>query len=238
MGGVLQLVARKLEGAPPAPGPREGARARAVRVIERHGAGIMRTARRYSRTPDDAEDAYQRGVEILLTKAPDIPEPELVPWLKTVVKHEAFAIRRQGSRVALGAEDSFEGDTDGDERRLAAVPGPHEQAERLERLRTGAEAMRQLKPQEIRCLTLLAEGYSYSQIQEITGFSYTKVNRCLTEGRQSFRRRLEGIESGAECRRLAPALSALADGEAGADEVLAVRRHLQGCLACRAALRD
>src|SRR5205814_6178283 len=32
------------------------------------------------------------------------------------------------------------------------------------------------------------------------------------EGRRSFLRNVEGIESGAECERLAPALSALADG--------------------------
>ena len=214
-------------------------RARVERVIERHGPAILRTARRYARTPEDAEDDYQRGVEILLTKAPDIPEPELVPWGKTVVKHEAFAIRRQGGRVALGAEQSFDGESDGaGDRHLTAVPGPDEQAERLERLRTGAEAMGQLKPQEVRCLVLLAEGYSYKQIQEVTGFSYTKVNRCLTEGRQTFLRRIEGIESGEECRRLEPALSALADGEADADDLAAVRRHLRGCLACRGTLRD
>ena len=43
------------------------------------------TARRYSATPEDAEDAYQRGLEILLAKAPTADEAELVPWLKTVV---------------------------------------------------------------------------------------------------------------------------------------------------------
>jgi hypothetical protein len=34
---------------------------------------------------EDAEDAYQRGLEILLRKAPTTRECELVPWLKTVV---------------------------------------------------------------------------------------------------------------------------------------------------------
>ena len=90
----------------------------------------------------------------------------------------------------------------------------------------------------MRCLLLLAEGYSYRQICEITGFTYTKVNRCLAEGRQSFLRRIDGIESGDECARLAPLISAAADGEAGADDMLALRRHMRGCLACRAALRE
>ena len=70
----------------------------ALDLIQRHGAQIMSTARRYSDTPEDAEDAYQRGLEILLTKAPSTSEDDLVPWLKTVVKHEAFAVRRQRCR--------------------------------------------------------------------------------------------------------------------------------------------
>src|SRR4051812_23841473 len=55
----------------------------ALALIARHGAQILATARRYSSTPEDAEDAYQRGLEILLTKAPTTSEDELVPWLKT-----------------------------------------------------------------------------------------------------------------------------------------------------------
>jgi DNA-directed RNA polymerase specialized sigma24 family protein len=57
----------------------------ALGMAIRHGAQILATARRYAATPEDAEDAYQRGLEILLTKAPTTPEEELVPWLKTVV---------------------------------------------------------------------------------------------------------------------------------------------------------
>jgi DNA-directed RNA polymerase specialized sigma24 family protein len=34
---------------------------------------------------------------------------------------------------------------------------------------------------------LQAEGYSYAEIQAITGWSYTKVNRCLAEGRARLR---------------------------------------------------
>ena len=98
--------------------------------------------------------------------------------------------------------------------------------------------MSRLKPQEVRCLLLRAEGYSYKQICEETGFSYTKVNRCLAEGRKAFLERVAGIESGAECERLAPLLSKLADGEAVAEDLAALRPHLRSCLACRARLRE
>src|SRR3954468_18158373 len=114
-------------------------------LVERHGAQIMGTARRYSLSAEDAEDAYQRGLEILLTKAPSTDENDLVPWLKTVVKHEAFAIRKQRQRAELAGD-----------RELSAglAPAADAQAERHERLRLGAEAISRLKPQEVRCLLL------------------------------------------------------------------------------------
>jgi anti-sigma factor RsiW len=64
------------------------------------------------------------------------------------------------------------------------------------------------------------------------------VNRCLSEGRRTFLERVAGIEAGAECERLEPLLSALADGEADADELAALRPHLKTCLTCRARLRE
>src|SRR4051812_50175795 len=95
-----------------------------------------------------------------------------------------------------------------------------------------------LKPHEIRCLLLKAEGLSYQEICAATGFSYTKVNRCLAEGRRSFLKRVAGIEAGAECERLAPLISRVADGEATGDEMRLVRPHLKSCLACKATLRE
>src|SRR3954451_516288 len=71
----------------------------AIDLVRRHGPEIMAVARRYSTTPEDAEDAYQRGLEILLTKAPSTTPGHLLPWLKTVVKHEAYALHRARERA-------------------------------------------------------------------------------------------------------------------------------------------
>ena len=204
----------------------------ALGLLERFGAQMLATARRYSASPHDAEDAYQRAAEILLTHRPTGSDDELCRWLRTTTKHEALAIGRHRRRVVPAGEPESVPEPAG------GAPDAHDQAERFERLRLGAQALGQLKPQEVRCLLLRAEGYSYQEICEATGFSYTKVNRCLTEGRRSFLERMQGIESGAECERLAPQLSALADREAGAGELGAVRAHLSTCLACRARLRE
>jgi len=142
----------------------------ALALLARHGAQILATARRYAANPDDAEDAYQRGLEILLTKAPTTREEELVPWLKTVVKHEAFALRRQRERLT-----PVTGDGEPVERGTAAA-ATHEQAERYERLSQSAEALSRLKPQEIRCLVLRAHGLSYREICNATGFTYTNLD--------------------------------------------------------------
>ena len=204
----------------------------ALRLLARHGAQILATARRHAVTPEDAEDAYQRGIEILLTKAPSTSEDELIPWLKTVVKHEAWALRRQRERHSPVTDDGELRD------RPAPTAVTHEQAERLERLRLGAEALGQLKPHEVRALRLKAEGFSYREICAMTGWSYTKVNRLLTEGRRAFLRRVSGIERGAECARYEPLLSALADGEASPEQLAVLRPHMRTCLSCRARLRE
>jgi hypothetical protein len=77
------------------------------------------------------------------------------------------------------------------------------------------------------------QGHSYAEIAEITQWSATKVNRCITEGRRSFLHRYAEIGSGAECRRWEPVLSALVDGEASAKDLAGVRPHLRNCPGCR-----
>jgi RNA polymerase sigma factor (sigma-70 family) len=202
-----------------------------VELLRRHGGRLMAVARRYSMTREDAEDAYQRAVEILLTRAPSTDPADLLPWMKTVVKHEAFAVGKHRTRHVPSEAEQIEP--------LAGVAAsPAELVERRDRLRLGAEALGRLKPQEVRALLLRAEGLSYREICAATGWSYTKVNRCLSEGRQSFAERVAGIEAGDECDRLAPLISALADGEASDADLAALRPHLGGCLACRARLRE
>ena len=76
----------------------------------------------------------------------------------------------------------------------------------------------------MRALRLKAEGFSYREICAMTGWSYTKVNRLLTEGRQAFLRRVSGIERGAECARYEALLSwRWPYGEASAEQLATLR---------------
>ena len=144
----------------------------AVELIAKHGASLRRTARRYSLNAEDAEDAYQRSLEILLTKAPNDRMNELVRWTHTVIKHEALAVRRKRERLLGGVPQSAEDPSREDW--VAMIPatgdGPDGLAERGELIARSREALRTLKPAELRALTLLAEGYSYAEIGEMTGY--------------------------------------------------------------------
>jgi RNA polymerase sigma factor (sigma-70 family) len=218
----------------------EAARKRVVvETFARHEASLRRTAARYSICDDDADEALQRGLEILLLKAPSDNPRELVRWTQTVVKHEALSVRAERERVLSGPAALPVHPTQEDW--IALLPseldGPAERAERDEAVERSREALTTLKPQELRALSLLAEGYSYREIAEITGYSATKVNRCVSEGRERFRRFLVRRDGGARCTELAPLLSAFADDEARSADVATLREHLRTCAHCRSTLR-
>jgi RNA polymerase sigma factor (sigma-70 family) len=238
--GRVGAEARSTEEAGEAVASPESRRRAASGLIETHDAVFRRTARRYSICADDAEDAYQRALEILLTKAPAIEGDSLVRWMQTVTKREALGVRRQRERL-LGSHRSAGPHEDGDWDPLDSVasesPGPNDLLARRERVLRSGEALNALKPQEVRALTLKAQGYSYAEIGEITGWSYTKINRCMAEGRKRFLQVFAEIEDGRRCDELAAALSAMADGEGANSSTEALDFHLRSCAACRAKLR-
>ncbi|HWH96388.1 MAG TPA: sigma-70 family RNA polymerase sigma factor [Baekduia sp.] len=202
-----------------------------LRTVATQAESLLRTAYRHSLCADDAHDAYQRSMEIFLRRAPTLDPTAVHKWLHVVVKHEAMEVRR-GRVDAVASED-----IDFERHESPHVSSPEERALTIDRTTRAAEALRRLKPQELRAMWLKAMGHSYAEIGAITGYSPTKVNRCLAEGRKSFLERFEGIEAGVECERWQPVLSAMADGEATAAQITEARPHLRNCPACRATLR-
>jgi RNA polymerase sigma factor (sigma-70 family) len=205
---------------------------RVAAVAARHERTLLRVARQASLCDDDAHDAYQRALEIFLRRVDTVDPATEVAWLRVVVRHEAMAIRRSRSETVAGEEleiDEF-------------VPGGGRDVEEViaagERVRRSAEALRALKPDEAEALMLKAHGLSYAEIGERCGWSYTKVNRAITEGRRRFMAAYAEIESGEECERFAPIVEALATGTATARQVLSIRPHIRHCTACKAAVRD
>jgi len=223
--------------APVEPAPTAARKRAAVEAIARHGEELRRFALRYSLCTADADDAYQRALEILLTKAPPLRAPELLRWTRTVVKHEALAVRRSRERL-LGTAATDKEDGGAAAARLPSPDdGPELRAEDREDVARSREALRLLRPAELRVLALLGAGCSYVEIAAITGFSRRKVKRCTAEGRERFRRFVSHGERGARCAEMGRLLSAFCDGETSAAETAAVRAHLGACAGCRATVR-
>jgi DNA-directed RNA polymerase specialized sigma24 family protein len=69
----------------------------------------------------------------------------------------------------------------------AGDPDVEEAVERAERLLEARDRYRRLKPEERTALALFGLGYSYKEIADMRGWSYTKVSRCIREGRAKLR---------------------------------------------------
>jgi RNA polymerase sigma factor (sigma-70 family) len=213
-------------------GPAAAVDARVSHVIARHERALMRVARHWSLSRDDALDAYQRALEIYVRRLDSLDPATEIAWLKVVVKHEALAVRRQHGESVPVEDVDLEGRAAEEQRPVDDLLAGRERVTR------SAEALSRLKPDEAKALMLKAQGLSYVEIGKDLAWSYTKVNRCITEGRARFLKTYAEIEAGAECERFAPTLAALVGGTATADALLELRPHIRNCPACRATVRE
>lgn len=211
----------------------------AVELIRNHDTALRSSAHRYSICSDDADDAYQRGIEILLSKAPTTDLRQLLPWTRTVIKHEALAVRKQRQRTM--ARPGPVSPDDESEDWVNLIPstgdGPDERVVKREKVARSREALAELKPHELKALTMLAEGYSYAEIATLNRWTRTKVNRCLAEGRQRFRSVFRDSEAGERCDQFEPMISACCDRELGPEKLVELQNHMAACGHCRATLR-
>jgi RNA polymerase sigma factor (sigma-70 family) len=158
-------------------------------VLETDEHRLRWQATKHAELSDDVDDALQSAYALFLERYDGLGEP--LAWLYSTVKREAWAIRRRGSRRHERAFDCL-ADGEGFERDLSEAlpsnePTPEERVSRDELLSERRQALAALKPDERQALWLLGLGLSYAEICETTGWTYTKVNRCLSEGRSALR---------------------------------------------------
>ena len=120
---------RMTEPTPPPPTDDER-RAAACRAMAA-APGLIRFASRYTRSLHDAEDAYQRTMEIALTRAPVTEPRRFMAWLHTVLRNEALAVA--GARRREGPERRG--------RRHRGLRGPARGCRRRRRARRMARAL-------------------------------------------------------------------------------------------------
>jgi DNA-directed RNA polymerase specialized sigma24 family protein len=202
-----------------------------VAVVQRDADLVLRASRKGSLFDDDAADAYQRGIELFLLHAHRLEAETAHSWLYRVIQNEVASVRAQRQRI-LGPVAVEPG-----EREARHLPSPEEQVLGREQLAHAHEALNALKADELRALCLQACGQSSNEFAELSGWTRTKVNRALVEGRRRLQTRRLAIDSGEECTRWRPVLAALVGGRATARQLADVRPHLRNCHACRAQVR-
>lgn len=162
-------------------------------LIDNHYPALLHQAIGHSHRRADAEDALQDACVQFLGHYDGPPGTDALRWMLLVTKRCAWGIgsrqRRRESPLQLSATDA------GGEDEPVLVPAadaaldPARLAERRERDAERTAALGALKPDERTALVGFAAGYSYREIGERCGWTYTKVNRCVSEGRAALRER-------------------------------------------------
>ena len=148
---------------------------------------LLRIALKHAANREDASEALQFSFAALIEKYDPAAGSPPLAWLTLTLERCCWASRRQ---MHLDRRAGQEAAPDSAGRSFAAesIPsgdtGPEQLIELIDDAQTRLAA---LKPAERRALSLIAAGFSYAEIGALNQWSFTKVNRCLAEGRAALR---------------------------------------------------
>jgi RNA polymerase sigma factor (sigma-70 family) len=165
---------------------RSAEQAEAVRVVAgeiyaaRRGH-LLSIAGRNAACEADAEEAVQEAFLAFIESYDLAGGAPPVAWLTLVVKRTCWRVRsarrREVGELLPGAESEA----------ATLSDAPAETEGRVVDLEQARARLRGLTPDERTAIGLAAAGYSYGEIAERRGWTRTKVNRCLYEGRIALR---------------------------------------------------
>jgi RNA polymerase sigma factor (sigma-70 family) len=159
----------------------EAIRRQAGEIYAARRGHLLGIARRNSACEADAEEAVQDAFLAFIETYDPAGGAPPIAWLSLVVKRACWRAgdrrRREVGELLPGAEAQAE--------RMAGSP-PAVEA-RVVDLEEARARLRELKPDERTAIGLAAAGYAYGEIAERRGWTKTKVNRCLYEGRVALR---------------------------------------------------
>jgi RNA polymerase sigma factor (sigma-70 family) len=163
-------------------------------TLDRERSRLLRQAQRHSRRPEDAEDALADASVQFLRFYDTGSSRDPLPWMLLVVKRCAWAITRR-TKGRESRRRLSDGEWIDDELAIVLADeraGPFERAESVEETAEVIALIEELKPDERTALILLGLGCTYKEIAALRGWSATKVNRCIFEGKARVRQRLRG----------------------------------------------
>lgn len=146
---------------------------------------LLSIARENARNHADAEEALSEAfASFLRAYDPGGGAPPLA-WLTLTLKRECWRRRREAHLDRhLGQEAERGGGDPGAVLDLLPAPGPLLEARLAER-DDARRRLAELKPDERTALGAFAAGFTYKEIAQRLRWTYTKVNRCVREGREA-----------------------------------------------------
>lgn len=166
----------------------EEARRLAAELYADNYRHLLRIARRNAASEADAEEATQDAFTYFLADYDPAAGSPPLAWLTLTLKRRCWRLRdgaHLDRRVAALPESGHEEPIGLIERRPADVgPLPERIADRDEARRR----LRALKPDERTALGMVAAGCTYGEVARTRGWTQTKVNRCVYEGRRALQR--------------------------------------------------
>jgi RNA polymerase sigma factor (sigma-70 family) len=173
----------------PSDSRRSQTQALAGHLYTAHHRRLLAIGKRNSPSTEDAEEALHDTFILFINHFDPTAGAPPLAWLTLTLKRRCWATYRRQQLLhrqqPLPHADPTANDTSNellDPSRL-----PDELAVVSANVSEARHKIDQLKPDERRALSLLAIGYSYREICHLTGWTYTKVNRCISEGRAALR---------------------------------------------------
>ncbi len=166
---------------------RERVQVLADQLYRDHRGRLLAIATRNAANREDASEAVQFAFLAFIEHFD--PDAGALPlaWLTTTVKRQCWAAYRLRHLDRSAGQEAAPGE-EGPGVVIDAIPSrAAESAQLLERVDEARRQLAALKPDERTAIGLKAAGYSYREIGEGKGWTYTKVNRCLSEGRAALR---------------------------------------------------
>ena len=165
-------------------------RAMAGRIYAERRRYLMAIAKRNAPTEADAEEALQDTFANFIQSFDPYGEAPALPWLTLALKRRCWRARETGrldQRVFSLPASRHEEPSGLIERR----PDESEAlADRQAERDVARRRLARLKPDERTAIVHHAAGYDYAEIGGRFGWSHTKVNRSLYEGRVALREAL------------------------------------------------
>jgi RNA polymerase sigma factor (sigma-70 family) len=162
-------------------------RALAGRIYTERRAYLLNIARRNAASEADAEEALHDTFAGFIQSFDPRGEAPALPWITVALKRRCWRLRESAHldrRVAALPESRHEEPSGLIERRPEASEVlADRQADRDE----ARARLATLKPDERTAIVHHAAGFDYAEIGRRFGWSLTKTNRCLYEGRVALR---------------------------------------------------